>query len=262
MIGNLGRYERTANLYDGQYEPQYYNDNGELTSDPLACHSTTYIPITSTRTFTISNTWYSAQYQAAFAVYEWDTNKNWIRRSNRQNPTSTKTITFTVGNDCVYFTLQIQKDTPNIMLNKGATALPYEPYGNTWHDIPYTKLETATDTLSALPVTTYNDGTSATVAIKGNMQQSGTPTPSSPITPSECGERTSNLLDFRTWCNSIASINGNGTFTTDAHSISITSGTSTDAYTSPFGASNPNTYRMEVKPNTAYSIYIFFRSGQ
>ena len=125
-----------------------------------------------------------------------------------------------------------------------------------WNDIPYTKLETATDTITTLPVTTYNDGTNATVTIKGNMVQSGTTTPSTPITPQECGERTSNLLDFRTWRNSIASINGNGTFTTDAHSISIMSGTSTDAYTSPFGASNPNTYRMEVKPNTAYSISI------
>lgn len=158
MIGNLGRYERTANLYDGQYEPQYYNDNSELTSDPFACHSTTYIPISSTRTFTISNTWYSAQYQAAFAVYEWDINKNWIRRSNRQNPTSTKTITFTVGNDCAYFTLQIQKDTPNIMLNKGATALPYVPYGLVWNDIPYSKLENATDVVTTLPVTLYTDG--------------------------------------------------------------------------------------------------------
>lgn len=65
-----------------------------------------------------------------------------------------------------------------------------------------------------------------------------------------------NILDWTSWTNSIASINGNGTFTTDDSSISITSGTSTDAYTSPFGASNPNTYRMTVQPNTAYSISI------
>lgn len=65
---------------------------------------------------------------------------------------------------------------------------------NSWHDIPYTRLEAATDTLSALPVTTYNDGTNAAVAIKGNMSQSGTPTSSSPITPSETGDRTVNIL--------------------------------------------------------------------
>lgn len=33
--------------------------------------------------------------------------------------------------------------------------------------------------------------------IKGNMEQSGTPTPSSPIYPSECGERTENLFDIK-----------------------------------------------------------------
>ena len=63
-----------------------------------------------------------------------------------------------------------------------------------------------------------------------------------------------NLLDWTAWVSSIASINGGGSFTSTDTSISITSGTSTDAYTSPFGASNPNTYRMEVKPNTSYSF--------
>lgn len=87
------------------------------------------------------------------------------------------------------------QSTDWVMLNEGLIALPYEPYGTIWNDIPYTRLETATDTITALPKTTYNDGTNATVAIKGNMQQSGTPTPSSPIIPSECGEKTENLFD-------------------------------------------------------------------
>lgn len=34
--------------------------------------------------------------------------------------------------------------------------------------------------------------------ISGNMEQSGTPTPSSPIQPSECGDRTGNLFDIST----------------------------------------------------------------
>lgn len=87
----------------------------------------------------------------------------------------------------------------NMMLNRGSSALPYEPYSSeVWHDIPYTRLETATDIITDLPKTTYNDGTNATVAIKGNMQQSGTPTPTSPITPQKCGERTENLFDYKT----------------------------------------------------------------
>jgi hypothetical protein len=95
---------------------------------------------------------------------------------------------------------EIDADNTKIMLNTGSTALPYQPY-LAFKDIPYTRLETATDTITDLPKTTYNDGTNATVAIKGNMQQSGTPTPTSPITPSECGERTENLLDYSTFVN-------------------------------------------------------------
>lgn len=50
------------------------------------------------------------------------------------------------------------------------------------------KLTTATDTLITLPADVYADGNSATVGLVGNMSQTGTPTPSSPIQPSECGD--------------------------------------------------------------------------
>jgi len=51
----------------------------------------------------------------------------------------------------------------NYMLNIGSTALPYQPYAPT--------------------------------IIKGNLSQSGTPNPSSPIYPSECGDKMANLFD-------------------------------------------------------------------
>lgn len=55
---------------------------------------------------------------------------------------------------------------------------------------------TKTDTSTTLPVTIIGDGTPITsYTVKGNMEQNGTPTPSSPIYPSECGERTENLFD-------------------------------------------------------------------
>lgn len=77
------------------------------------------------------------------------------------------------------------------MLNLGSTPLPYEPYG--WvHSLR--KYGTNTDTITTLPADIYADGTNATVGLKGNMSQTGTPTPSSPIQPSECGERTGNLF--------------------------------------------------------------------
>ena len=58
---------------------------------------------------------------------------------------------------------EIQAQLAEVMINEGSTPLPYQPY--------------------------------APAVIKGNMQQSGTPTPTSPITPSECGDRTENLWD-------------------------------------------------------------------
>lgn len=58
------------------------------------------------------------------------------------------------------------------------------------------KYGTETDTITTLPATIIGDGTPiSSYTIKGNMEQSGTPTPGSPIYPSECGERTENLFD-------------------------------------------------------------------
>lgn len=59
--------------------------------------------------------------------------------------------------------------------------------GSTWeHSLR--KLTTATDTLTTLPIDLYADGNNATVGLKGDMEQSGTPTPTAPIFPSECGK--------------------------------------------------------------------------
>ena len=52
-------------------------------------------------------------------------------------------------------------------------------------------------TISGVPPLTFqSDGTPLTAwSISGNMTQSGTPTPSAPITPSECGDMTYNLYN-------------------------------------------------------------------
>ena len=65
-----------------------------------------------------------------------------------------------------------------------------------WVTVPYRKYETATDTITSLPKTIIGDGQNISAyTIKGNMSQSGTPTPSSPICPTECGDKTANLFD-------------------------------------------------------------------
>lgn len=120
-------YRNSVNLFDNILEEGYYDDQGVLIEETSISHSTTYIPVNGT-TYTISGLWYQAGAMANFAVYEWDNDKNWLRRSNRQYPPSSNKITFTVGADTAYITLQIQTIHSNIMLNIGSIALPYEPY--------------------------------------------------------------------------------------------------------------------------------------
>ena len=85
-------------------------------------------------------------------------------------------------------------DIATFMVNKGASALPYEPYGNTWLDSHYIK-GTDTDTITTLPAVLYPIAETATVGLKGNTVQNGTPTPDNPIMPQGTGERTGNLFD-------------------------------------------------------------------
>lgn len=57
-----------------------------------------------------------------------------------------------------------------------------------WTDTPHYIHNTSTDTLTTLPADIYVNDTTATVGLKGNMSQTGTPTPQNPIQPSECGD--------------------------------------------------------------------------
>jgi hypothetical protein len=64
-----------------------------------------------------------------------------------------------------------------------------------WHDTPHYIHNTSTDTITTLPAVIYPNATTATVGLKGQAVQSGTPTPDSPIMPEGTGERTGNLWD-------------------------------------------------------------------
>lgn len=57
-----------------------------------------------------------------------------------------------------------------------------------WTDTPNYIHNTFTDTITTLPADIYPTGTTATVGLKGQMEQTGTPTPTTPIQPSECGD--------------------------------------------------------------------------
>lgn len=57
-----------------------------------------------------------------------------------------------------------------------------------WVDTPNYIHNTLTDTITTLPADIYSTGTTATVGLKGNMEQNGTPTPTTPIQPQETGD--------------------------------------------------------------------------
>ncbi len=161
--------------------------------------------------------------------------------------------TNTLSNDCVY---------DEFMLNTGSTPLPYEPYG--WqHSLR--KYEIDTDTITTLPADIYADGTNATVGLKGNMSQTGIPTPTTPIQPSECGERTGNLFDVSTWYG-VTATRGNVEEVENGFRITALSN---DAYTNTYGSGVPQcsykvlsgeTYTLSWKvdnPNIYGVVYVF-----
>lgn len=183
---NFKRYHVSKNLFDGVLHEGFYDNTGQLVIDTSGAYHSDLIRADEA-TYTISGLWSGNPY---FAVYEWDVNKQWLRRSNRQIPNGNP-ITFTLGNNCVYFSLQINSNYNylNIMLNTGLQPLPYEPYDTeVWHDMPYYIHNTSTDTLTTLPAVLYPNDTTATIGLKGNAVQNGTPTSDNPIMPQGCGE--------------------------------------------------------------------------
>lgn len=60
--------------------------------------------------------------------------------------------------------------------------------GTEWVDTTLRQYKTSTDTLTTLPAVLYPNATTATVRLKGQMVQSLTPSPTTPIQPQECGD--------------------------------------------------------------------------
>lgn len=73
------------------------------------------------------------------------------------------------------------------------------------------------------PLTIVSDGTDATVTIYGNMSQTSTPSPTTPIQPQECGDRTGNLFDkdSTTIYNAYIGTDGTWRLSDDSRSIKI-----------------------------------------
>lgn len=146
-----GAGEMTKNLFDKSqtFIAGYYDDNGELhiQTGTNATEHTELISTDGITTFTIKGLWNYDTGLSAFAVYEWDSSKNWLRRSNRTIDIKENIpITFNIGTDTHYISLQVMTKSSgftydNTMLNTGSTPLPYEPYG---YKIPISSANTTT----------------------------------------------------------------------------------------------------------------------
>ena len=102
-------------------------------------------------------------------------------------------------------------------------------------------------TLTGVPPLTFqSDGTPLTAwSISGNMTQTGIPTPSSPITPEETGDRTAQLFDdnnaeYGKWVGSNGSIATNATY---AAGYNIKVGTASEFTIKHYG-DKPYSYSM------------------
>ena len=116
-----------------------------------------------------------------------------------QSTTVSPQVTINSG-DSAYIWVQVSGSfysshgVSSVMLNTGSTALPFEPYGDSFKDWFYREYGTETETFTTLPHEVIGDGQSnLTWSMDGNMQVNGTPTPQNPITPAEVGEKTANL---------------------------------------------------------------------
>ena len=171
--------------------------NGRMTSGTATYFNISSVKFTSEKKYTISGvTGYTdetlqifTESSTAFSVgNRLQTYNGAITRTARGNETCT--IRLYVYSGVTYENVRVYP-----FICEGSTPQPYEPYSSeVWHDTPHYIHKIDTDTLTTLPADIYANDTTATVGLKGNMEQSGTPTPSSPITPSECGERTAQLI--------------------------------------------------------------------
>ena len=116
---------------------------------------------------------------------------------------SKNAVTASVPSNARYLRFSIaESHVDEYMLNSGTAALPYEPYGyqEGWEvrkgdgTLIWGRNDTISVDSGTLPIKGYGVPL-ASITPEGNSEQSGTPTPTSPIDVTGCGDRTGNLFD-------------------------------------------------------------------
>ena len=226
---SISKYHVSKNLYntaDTSWTNGYLDNDGQLVSSSISHFTTNFTEVEANTTYTWSGT-ITESSTSANNVYFYDGSQNWISKAS-SGVISPRT--FTTPSNCRYIRFQVTRgvsSTDDWVLNKGNSALPYEPYGDSFKDWFYREYGTETETFTSLPKTIIGDGQPISAyTIKGNMTQSGTPTPSNPVYPQETGDKTANLLDYHY-------IFGN-----DIYSEGVTF----------------RYYRLTLEPNTQYTL--------
>ena len=157
---------------------------------------TDFIQVNENEKLTIS----PASSDIAWSCCCYDENDNFLGKAYAKSTASIKIITLLTGTKKVRISVTSSNTTYTIlkpMLNSGSQPIPYEPYSSeVWHDTPHYVHNTSTDTITTLPTVVYPNATTATVGLKGQMVQSGTPSPQNPVMPQGTGERTAQLIDY------------------------------------------------------------------
>lgn len=150
---------------------------------------TDYIQVSGSEKLTITPNMSST---ISWACNCYDTNDNFLGKATSTSTSTTRIFTLLQGTVKIRISItssELLYTITNPMLNTGSSALPYEPYSSeVWHDTPNYIHKTDTDTFTTLPAVLYPTGTTATVGLKGNTAQSGTPSPQNPVIPQGCGD--------------------------------------------------------------------------
>ena len=122
----------------------------------------------------------------------------------------------------VYAGVSIDVTIKPMFTNNGQLPSEFKPH-MICRDIFHYIHNTDIDTITTFPAIIYSNDTTATIGLKGNMLQTGTPSPTTPIQPSECGMIV-NVMSFA----SAQTIEDNGvTFVSDGAGRYTVNGTAT-----------------------------------
>lgn len=153
---NGQKYHVSKNLFDKNQSSTvgFVREDGTI-NDNNNYRISDYIQLLPNMQYTVSNMNVNGLYPA---VCFYTDNKTYISGSKYDGAT---VFTFTTPLNCKYVLVSyLASLVNNVMLNSGSTALPYEPYGNIWTDVPIPtrKLHNKTDVITSLPVDIYTDG--------------------------------------------------------------------------------------------------------